>query len=71
MGEKDRLSDVARLLLNLDPRQVVGLFQAIGITGRRNPETSAERDTNALEARERHLLDEIGALAAGGLPTAG
>ena len=52
MSGKVRVYEVAKQL-NLDPRQVVGLFQAIGIADVRNHMSSVEPD--AVERIKRHL----------------
>src|SRR5580700_7769478 len=52
MSGKVRVYEVAKQL-NLDPKQVVGLFQAIGIAEVRNHMSSVEPD--AVERVKRHL----------------
>jgi translation initiation factor IF-2 len=52
MSSKVRVYEVAKQL-NLDPKQVVGLFQAIGVTDVRNHMSSVEPD--AIERVKRHL----------------
>ncbi len=52
MSGKVRVYEVAKQL-NLDPKQVVGLFQAIGIADVRNHMSSVEPD--AIERVKRHL----------------
>jgi translation initiation factor IF-2 len=52
MSSKVRVYEVAKQL-NLDPKQVVGLFQAIGIADVRNHMSSVEPD--AIERVKRHL----------------
>src|SRR3984957_14418972 len=52
MSGKVRVYEVAKQL-NLDPKQVVGLFQAIGITDVRNHMSSVEPE--AVERVKRHL----------------
>src|SRR5579859_5002164 len=52
MSGKVRVYEVAKQL-NLDPKQVVGLFQAIGIADVRNHMSSVEPD--AIERIKRHL----------------
>jgi hypothetical protein len=52
MSGKVRVYEVAKQL-NLDPKQVVGLFQAIGIAEVRNHMSSVEPD--AIERVKRHL----------------
>src|SRR5579864_6573419 len=51
-GNKVRVYEVAKQL-NLDPKQVVGLFQAIGIADVRNHMSSVELE--AVERIKRHL----------------
>jgi translation initiation factor IF-2 len=52
MSVKVRVYEVAKQL-NLDPKQVVGLFQAIGVTDVRNHMSSVEPE--AIERVKRHL----------------
>ena len=52
MSGKVRVYEVAKQL-NLDPKQVVGLFQAIGVTDVRNHMSSVEPE--AVERVKRHL----------------
>ena len=52
MSAKVRIYEVAKQL-NLDPKQVVGLFQAIGVADVRNHMSSVEPD--AIERVKRHL----------------
>src|SRR3981081_3036775 len=52
MSSKVRVYEVAKQL-NLDPKQVVGLFQAIGVPEVRNHMSSVEPD--AVERVKRHL----------------
>ncbi len=52
MSGKVRVYEVAKQL-NLDPKQVVGLFQAIGIADVRNHMSSVEPE--AVERVKRHL----------------
>src|SRR5579863_1420080 len=52
MSGKVRVYEVAKEL-NLDPKQVVGLFQAIGVADVRNHMSSVEPD--AIERVKRHL----------------
>src|SRR3979490_1930113 len=52
MSSKVRVYEVAKQL-NLDPKQVVGLFQAIGIAEVRNHMSSVEPE--AVERAKRHL----------------
>src|SRR4029077_429351 len=52
MSGKVRVYEVAKQL-NLDPKQVVGLFQAIGVVDVRNHMSSV--DPEAVERIKRHL----------------
>ena len=52
MSGKVRVYEVAKQL-NLDPKQVVGLFQAIGVAEVRNHMSSVEPE--AVERVKRHL----------------
>src|SRR5580692_11354422 len=52
MSGKVRVYEVAKQL-NLDPKQVVGLFQAIGVADVRNHMSSVEPE--AIERVKRHL----------------
>src|SRR5215472_14295372 len=52
MSSKVRVYEVAKQL-NLDPKQVVGLFQAIGVADVRNHMSSVEPE--AVERVKRHL----------------
>ncbi|MCL2449094.1 MAG: translation initiation factor IF-2 N-terminal domain-containing protein, partial [Polyangiaceae bacterium] len=52
MSGKVRIYEVAKQL-NLDPKQVVGLFQAIGVADVRNHMSSVEPE--AIERVKRHL----------------